>query len=90
MKRTFYKYTTDDWYPTLKLESQHDTLVQVNIASLSTKPEKFRVSVWGGDDYGLEYDYNSENEAFLCIQRIIKLTNVTKDYLINEEDFRHV
>lgn len=60
----------EDWYPTV------DGLVRV---SLFHRDGFNRVCVWGGDDFGLEYDTTDLPEARRLFDRINHL--VTKDSL---------
>lgn len=68
-------FTNEDWYPTV------EGRVKVSLVELKSAPAKFRVCVWGGDDFGLEKDYESFDEAFIVFDRIVSL--VTQRQLRN-------
>jgi hypothetical protein len=66
-----FKQTKENWHPSYKLDgwyhgSQETYLVEVSLLKLGaydSKPPQWRVCVWGGDDFGMERDYNYEDKA---------------------------
>ena len=72
---TLFKNTTDNWCP-----NYHENLVQVtfhgNIQPYIKDDPCYRVSVWGADDMGMEYDTKNENEAYTLFMQVIGLENV--------------
>jgi hypothetical protein len=62
--------TCEDWYPTVNGE------VRVFIAQLTTG--QWRVAAWGGDDFGLELDTDSEKVAGALYESL-------KDYTTQSE-----
>ncbi len=60
-RRSKFVSTPGQWYPTPK-----DGKVQVFFSELLPSPgypRGWRVSVWGGDDFGMERDFTSRMEA---------------------------
>ena len=60
--------TNENWYPT-----REDGTVKASLLSLSDG--KFRVCVWGEDDFGLERDYESlleAREAFKALPSVVE------------------
>lgn len=55
-KLIHFKKTQDDWCP-----NYPNDLVRLFCCPLTDG--KFRVAVWGDDDLGYEFDYNTEKEA---------------------------
>lgn len=72
-----FKQTSDDWYPSYKLEDQQ--LVKVRLLEL--KNGLWRVCVWGNDDFGLERDYCQYEDAHEMFQIIIKQPQVSQKFL---------
>ncbi len=70
-----FKKTDGDWYPAYKLGSWHEgrppgltRLVKVSLILYADGSA--RVCAWGGDDYGLELDYdNGNNDALVRATR---------------------
>lgn len=58
--------SNEDWYPTV------DGKVRVNLSQLDATT--WRVSMWGGDDLGMELDTDNENHARFVFDRIVDLT----------------
>ena len=62
--------TSEDWYPTI------DGKLKVSLLYLggpTKRPERWRVCVWGGDDFGMERDFCLHSQALDIFSRIIKL-----------------
>lgn len=85
-----YKRTLDDWAPSYRLAYPHELtpiedlpperrLVEVNLSKLSNNLT--RVSVWGGDDTGMELDFDGEFEARAVWLTVLSLDNVSKSEL---------
>ena len=80
-----YVYTTDDWHPTCENSS-----VMVRFMQLLPDPKAgFRIAVWGNDDFGLEKDVASFNEAEALYREITALENLTIQELL-DKDFVNV
>ncbi len=79
-----FKVTSEDWYPSYKLEDK-TKLVQVSFMQvlLATSATSWRVCVGGQDDYVVERDFATENEAWCMFVRIIGLEDVTMNTLKN-------
>jgi len=76
-----FKRTTDDWYGSYRLDNtDNGMLVEVGFANLDGL---FRVSVWGTDDCGMEFDRESENEAWNIFLGVIGMENVNRKELID-------
>lgn len=71
-----YKETTDDWCPNF-----HGNLVEVTFHGNITRPKQdipvYRVSVWGNDDLGMEFDTEDEKTALTIFMQVIGLKYVT-------------
>lgn len=89
MKRvTVYKQTHDDWHPPYKLQGCTDIkLVRVLFTQTGRNPDagegEWRVCVWGGDDCGMEHDYNDKSQALAMFNKIIQWEIVDIDNLQN-------
>lgn len=71
MNRTeVFKETIDNWCP-----NYHGTLVRVtyhgDIEAWRKGVPCYRVSVWGNDDIGMEYDTEDEKEALAVFMHVI-------------------
>jgi hypothetical protein len=60
-KNTVFKFTTEDWHPSYKLDGRYRgkqglLLLEVSLLKLPSTKE-WRVCVWGSDDFGMERDY---------------------------------
>jgi hypothetical protein len=80
-----YKRTSDNFCGNFKVEnSNYIELVEVmyhgNIA-LFEEEEIYRVSVWGDDDCGMEYDTPNKEEAIGVFMDVIGLKAITFDKL---------
>lgn len=51
------KITTDNWYP-----NYENNMVKLSYIG-KLRNGKFRVCVWGADDFGLDYDTNTKAKA---------------------------
>lgn len=66
----FYKPTNDNWYP-----SYAGKFVRVNIHLFYTVPGSkpiHRFSLWGNDDFGLEWETYSLHEALAQLTTLVK------------------
>lgn len=70
-----FKKTQDNWFPNYR-----DDVVRVtfhgNIGS--SEDPCCRVSVWGEDDCGMEYDCDTESEAWNIFLQVINMKYVNK------------
>lgn len=83
--------SNEDWYPTIEGNSVYpnpdycnplpDPAVKVRVSQLTTK--QWRVSVWGGDDYGLEIDLPEGHEL-----EAQHLFDNIKDYVTQDQLFQ--
>jgi hypothetical protein len=71
------KVTHDDWYPCID-----DKYVSLKYVGLLTDG-MYRVCVWGGDDFGLEKDYSTEEEAKEVYERLKATKVINKRDLFN-------
>lgn len=85
-----FKETDDDWYPSYRLagfspvSDEKRMLVLVAFCGNISPPNerKFhRVSVWGADDCGMEYDCERAGECWTMFVRVIKMEKVNRDEL---------
>jgi hypothetical protein len=76
-----FKQTQDDWFPCYKLIHKTN-LVIVRFSALNPEYNKWRVSVWGEDDCGMEFDEQYENIAFNKFLQVIGMEYVNKKALI--------
>lgn len=85
MRTSVFKITSDDWYPSYELSQwhngKHQKLVEVSFTQTGPDPKygvgKWRVCVWGGDDFGMERDFVDEKRAWCCFLEVIGLDDVT-------------
>ncbi len=80
-----YVYTTDDWHPTCENSSVMVRFIQM----LPDSKAGFRIAVWGNDDFGLEKDAASFDEAETLYREITALENLTIQGLL-DKDFVNV
>jgi hypothetical protein len=78
MKRRInvFKKTKDNWYPNYEERISGDSLVEVSFMKLYPSeeyPENYRVCIWGADDFGMEKDFVTENEAWVVFLEVIGL-----------------
>jgi len=79
-----FKATSEDWFPSYKLDGGRISLVEVSFTQTGPKPPyqgSWRVCVWGGDDCGMDMDFSVEAEAWNCFLQVIGLTDVTRKAL---------
>jgi hypothetical protein len=75
MKRTeVFKLTNDDWYP--NYEDNRVKLIYIG----KLTDGKFRVACWGNDDFGIDRDFELEQDAINMFNRLEKYP------LINHRD----
>ena len=61
-----YIKTNENWYPNI-----NNVLVRVSIVKLRDQQTPWRICLWGGDDFGMEYDsssFDKVNELFQLFQ----------------------
>lgn len=76
-----FKHTSEDWFPSYKMDGGRTSLVEVCFTQTGPNPPiagDWRVCVWGGDDCGMERDFSSETEAWNCFLQVIGLKDVTR------------
>lgn len=71
-----FKRTFEDWYPSYHLDGYVDYYVLrveacFNIPDVD--PPRSRVSVWGGDDFGMIRDFPNEAAATACYVQLTLL-----------------
>jgi hypothetical protein len=77
------KSTEDDWYGNF----------ENNTVKLTYHPQladgKYRVSIWGNDDFGIDKDFDSpaEAEEVFCKLKIKKVINKNDLYALGFENF---
>lgn len=77
MKRiTVFKETTDNWFPSYKVEGRaYLQLVTVELTQTGPDPNagngEWRVCVWGGDDCGMERDFDDLSQATDMFYQVI-------------------
>ena len=87
MRFSVYKKTTENWCGNYKIMTPYSTtdLVEVkfhgNIASPIETVPCYRVSVWGNDDMGMEFDCDNEKLAMTKFMEVIRLEIITFDAL---------
>lgn len=88
----FFKATTEDWHPSYILRIAGDEskdmrhpelLLCVSFSALGPKQDTWRVSVWGADDHGMEFDtpdFNTAREKFHMLAELSVITGkILKD-----------
>ena len=85
MKIEVYKPTQDDWNGNFVIQWQGDVkLVRVATMPLRAwkrQPPLWRVCVWGNDDFGMEVDFKTPEEAFQMFNKIIAFEFINKTEL---------
>lgn len=89
MRFSVYKKTSDNWCGNYTIITPHAStdidLVEVkfhgNIASPQESVPYYRVSVWGNDDCGMEFDCDNEKLALTKFMEVIGLEIITFDAL---------
>lgn len=84
MRTRVFKRTDDNWHPSYKLDGwyrgiERTLLVEVSLLPISNG--KTRVCVWGGDDCGMERDFDTEAEAISIFMSVIALDTVNMEDL---------
>jgi hypothetical protein len=73
MRIEVYKETTDNFHPNYKINAQaiirNEQYVRIFLTSLFDG--KFRVGVWGADDFGMDVDYSEYWEAKISFSELI-------------------
>ena len=64
------KNTNDDWHPNF----ENNTCKLIYIGKLSDG--KFRVAVWGNDDFGIDKDFEIESEAIEMFHKLEKYETI--------------
>lgn len=82
--RAVYKPTRDDWYGNYPGNMVEVSLVFLNDPS-DISEYKFRVCIWGNDDYGMEKDFTSYTDALSEYMFVLSMRSVEKSTL----DKRH-
>ena len=81
MRVDVFKRTSEDWFPSYKMDGGRTSLVEVTFCRAGLAPPhdgSWRVCVWGEDDRGMHRDFHSEAEAWNCFLQIIGLDDVTR------------
>ena len=86
MRFSVFKETSDDWYGNYIVTSPYvRELVEVNFHGNSALPTEtvpfYRVSVWGNDDIGMEFDCDNEELAMSVFMEVIGWDDVKKKKL---------
>jgi len=73
-RRDIFVPTSDDWSPNFPNN-------QARLSYIGRISDgKFRVCVWGADDFGMEYDATTEGEARWLFNHLSRL-DITRKYL---------
>lgn len=78
------KETSDNWYPSFELHGWKDGKVNVmlvEVSLLGLSDGRFRVCVWGADDFGMEIDVDDNLKAHNIFMRVIGMKVVKKSDL---------
>jgi hypothetical protein len=89
MRIEVLKQTSDDWYGSYHIEDwykgkEKQMFVEVVFngdISLPGETPIWRTCVWGNDDCGMEYDCDTEAEAFNKFLQVIGQESVTREFL---------
>lgn len=92
MRVSVFKRTSEDWYPSYSLKEFNrgvpsQRLVEVIFTTTGPAPPHnglWRVCVWGGDDFGMEKDFDKENHAWGCFLQVIGMEEVSQKVLLFE------
>lgn len=85
-----YKETFDDWCPsyirsTANYPNDGPKLVQISFMVLPfSDPKQWRVCAWGGDDLGMERDFDTYTAALHIFMKIVSENNISKKFLEDE------
>lgn len=75
--------TNEDWYPSyFETSDTGETLSMVKVSLYKLGKGRYRVSVWGNDDFGVERDFFDLTEAGEYYRRIPRL--IKRQKLIND------
>ena len=87
-KVSTFKKTSDDWYPCYFIanDKRHEQgMVEVkfhgNINPPSYNYKTYRVSVWGADDCGMDFDTSDELLAEVMYIELLRMPYITKEKL---------
>lgn len=75
LSRTALKETYEDWYPPITGKK----CVRVRLLTLSDG--KTRVCVWGGDDFGMEKDFDDALEAERVFNACLEQDKIHRSFL---------
>ena len=81
---TIFKEVKEDWYGNYNIaDDARYTGKYVSIRTAKLADYIFRVCVWGNDDFGMERDYESEDDALLMFRACVETNELTKRFLID-------
>ncbi len=66
--------TTDNWHPSI-----NGMFVRVStmpLFAIGDQPRMYRVCVWGGDDFGVEKDFENQNDADFLYDKLCSMAFV--------------
>lgn len=84
---TVFKLTQEDWHPSYELARYYkgrpnQFMLEVSylgeLRRYKDRPRVWRTCVWGSDDFGMEYDASSEEDAFDKFMEIMHMKEVTR------------
>lgn len=84
-----FKPTPDDWCPPYRLQGNYKgkplQLVEVSFVQIMDvapgDDPLWRVSVWGGDDFGMDKDDESRDIAYELFEKVIEQPEVSQKFL---------
>lgn len=79
-----FKLCHGEWHPSYNLLHYHNGVFQPKLVEVSYLPltdGKFRVCVWGADDFGLERDYVDSSDAFVMYLKLLRENHITVAFL---------
>jgi hypothetical protein len=84
-RRDAWVPVAEDWYGNFKIEDDRrfQTTRLVLVSAMGLSDGKYRVCVWGNDDFGLERDFDQPGEAMTLFQLIVSQPYPTKEWLKN-------
>lgn len=77
MKITVFKSTQEDWHPSYEMEDH----LFLRVSYIPLNNNTYRVCVWGADDFGMEKDLNSKNNAKELFHKIVELPEISENAL---------
>jgi hypothetical protein len=77
-----YKRTSAEWHPNINLEWGVHKIPLVRVSLLGLSTGQYRVCVWGGDDFGMERDFDSKIAAKRMYEIIAMAGDVTPHLLL--------